>query len=360
MEIYDEKGCKCKDSDPIYSSKNYSVIHEESIKKIKDTYKDELLALTIYGKIILGHSVTNNTINNWAKAKHYYQNNMSELSIVKVTVAKANSILSSFDSSGKVDSDLRCGKELLTLSLSLFKEGAKTLLFDKGCKHSLRILITSDTVNKFSNNTKSTTQTNFIALLQKVFHELGEKYNPVYITSGYRTTSDQAGVMSDLLAKGVNIAKYYSGAKISLPYLSVLQNLYDGDYDNMLLYQLGENSTLKSSFIQLISNYIKGDEVILGALSINDPKIIKIGGKLYNISTVNSVFYKNRGVYQLILAEAMEKEIFTPSSHLLGRAFDLRRNTSGSEGKAYNLHKPDTSKRDTSNGTNPHYHLTVN
>ena len=30
------------------------------------------------------------------------------------------------------------------------------------------------------------------------------------------------------------------------------------------------------------------------------------------------------------------------------------------EGKAHNLHKPDTSKRDTSNGTNPHYHLTVN
>ena len=70
MEIYDEKGCKCKDSDPIYSSKNYSVIHEESIKKIKDTYKDELLALTIYGKIILGHSVTNNTITSMKRTPH--------------------------------------------------------------------------------------------------------------------------------------------------------------------------------------------------------------------------------------------------------------------------------------------------
>ena len=365
MEIYNDKGCKCNDFDSIASNMEYIVVHEKSIKKIKDTFNSELSALTIYGRIILGKDVPNSTINNWAKAKHYYQNNMLELSIVQVTVAKANSILSSFDSSGKVDSDLRCAKDLLTLSHSLFKGGAKTLLFDKGCNHSLRILITSGSLSRFNNSSvTTTTQTKFVALLQRVFHILGEKYKPVRITSGYRTLDRQAEIMCDMLEWSPNMYGYYkTKAPGAAPYIKILQDLYDGKISESEINE--RDSIFKALFMTYILKTQISDPYIVKMYDESIPRIhapnhqekqLNIAGYEVFERQIQGVFAKNRPRIEAFYKDILKHKLGNPSHHPSGIAFDIARDLSGSEPRAYEEHKG--GKSETKSGSNPHYHLT--
>ncbi|MGL4562701.1 MAG: hypothetical protein ACRCVW_02450 [Brevinema sp.] len=358
IEIYTDKGCKCKDSDPICTDMEYIVVDEESIKNIKEIHSQELHQLKIFGKIILGQNISDTLINNWAKVKHYYQHHISDLKTESFKIAKAKSILNSFSSSSKVGDDLK-----LTFSHSLHKLGAKTLLFDAGCADSKRILITSNSHSIFNDSgVQGNTKIKFIALLQNVFHDLGSKYNPVRLTSGFRTPQKQAEIMTELLIKGVNIAAYYLEATRSLPYLCILQSLYDDDYTSTSLSTIGaENLAKKTQFTELILDYIGFTETILDTMpnpSVPE-KIILIAGQLYNRETIKKMFYKNSVAYYFLLEKGMNKQIFWPSRHLEGVAFDIELNTSGSEGKAYDLHRPITARRATKNGTNDHYHLTL-
>ncbi|MGL4562837.1 MAG: hypothetical protein ACRCVW_03175 [Brevinema sp.] len=348
MEIYTDKGCKCKDSDPICEDMEYIVVHEKSIKKIKEIHFEELNQLKIFGKIILGQNVSHTTINNWAKVKHYHQKHTSDLKTDSFAVAKAKSILNCFNNPSKVGDDLKCGKELLMLSHSLHKLGAKTLLFDAGCADSKRILIASGGLSIFEDmRVNSNTKTKFIKLLQDVFHEMGEKYNPVHITSGYRTYADQARIMCDMLDWSTNMYHYYDHGYDATPYIKIVQNLYDGE--------INEDEINKNpKYTDIITSLIPKEHTSY-PLDLSYGDNIAINMKVYGRQLVKSTFYKNRMICQHLLTLGMHNSMGNPSHHTTGQAFDIELNYIAE----YISKKFLNNKGITRNSNNPHLHITL-
>ncbi|MGL4561532.1 MAG: hypothetical protein ACRCV0_04505 [Brevinema sp.] len=131
----------------------------EALTGFKDDFKEELLSLKAYGKIILGKEISDKLIENWSKGKLYYTNK-------------------NFNFTAK-------SQQVKLMKSTLTKLKAKAFLFDKDCEDSQRILIQSgDSLSKFKDsNVNSNSKTKFIKLLQDVFHDMGEKYTPVNITS---------------------------------------------------------------------------------------------------------------------------------------------------------------------------------
>ncbi|MGL4367345.1 MAG: hypothetical protein ACRCTQ_03585 [Brevinemataceae bacterium] len=234
------------------------------------------------------------------------------------------------------------------MSHSLHKLGAKTLLFDAGCSDSLRILITSNSHSIFNESgVQSNTKTKFIALLQNIFHDLGSKYYPVNITSGFRTKADQARIMCDMLEWSTNMFQYYDKGYNATPYIKIVQNLYDGE--------INEDE---------INNYPKYANIIISLippentsypLDLSYGDNIKINGKLYGRELVKSVFYKNRMMCQHLLTLGMHNDMGNPSRHTTGEAFDLGLN----DITRYISQQYLNSKGITDSINNPHLHITL-
>ncbi|MGL4676451.1 MAG: hypothetical protein ACRCWI_02140 [Brevinema sp.] len=69
-----------------------------------------------------------------------------------------------------------------------------------------------------------------ISVTKKTYEKLGEYFEKIYITSAYRTRTEQVNILKGKLDLGTDMYDYYKSASLSAPYLKIMQYLYDGIY----------------------------------------------------------------------------------------------------------------------------------
>ncbi|MGL4560696.1 MAG: hypothetical protein ACRCV0_00200 [Brevinema sp.] len=171
----------------------------------------------------------NYLLENWAKGRLYVNAIRKSISTKTYPIKDAQDLLAKINRSAFKSNECQ---DLVIFVNSLIEKKAKTFVFGMD-QVSLEFLLDWNATDRDGTSTgsyfhksgvKDSCKKGLISLLEKVFYDLGNKYQPVQITSSFRTSGDQARIMSDLMLENKMLGLY---AGVSKPYIELFQGLYD-------------------------------------------------------------------------------------------------------------------------------------